>query len=328
MTIACPRVSARLTGRPMRAAPGCRRRRGSPPHLLVDDLQVLVHRAGAEVEDVPDLLVGLAVGDPEQHLGLAVGELELLLEKEDPGVRVVGGEPHQEFAVADASDEGEAELRPAGHRQVQAARAVRTARLGKPGPRRVGKGAPAGALDQHRPEKPARLGRRPENVALGVGGEQMAARAVEGGARALRRAGVGEMHPDPGEERVDGDRLGDVVDAARLQALHDVLGFRKPGHEDDRHVRGRTLLQAPAGLEAVDAGHHRVEEDDVGRHLLDELERLLPAERHQHHRAGVVQRVGEKPERLRAVVDDENGVALALRLNGHRREPPAGSGSP
>ncbi|PZQ30670.1 MAG: hypothetical protein DI559_15785, partial [Ectopseudomonas oleovorans] len=42
----------------------------------VDMLQVLVHRARAEAEDVADIAVGLAAGDPAQHLHFALGELE------------------------------------------------------------------------------------------------------------------------------------------------------------------------------------------------------------------------------------------------------------
>src|SRR4029078_9114802 len=42
--------------------------------LLVDVLQVLVHRARADAEDLADVAVGLAGGEPADHFPLAFGE--------------------------------------------------------------------------------------------------------------------------------------------------------------------------------------------------------------------------------------------------------------
>ena len=65
--------------------PSCRTRpiaspaaavRVSTPSFCEHVLQVLVHRARAGAEDVADVAVGLALGHPVQHLGLARGEAE------------------------------------------------------------------------------------------------------------------------------------------------------------------------------------------------------------------------------------------------------------
>jgi hypothetical protein len=39
--------------------------------LYVDLFEVLVHRAGRQAEDIADIAVGFALGDPDQHFGSA-----------------------------------------------------------------------------------------------------------------------------------------------------------------------------------------------------------------------------------------------------------------
>ena len=94
---------------------------------------------------------------------------------------------------------------------------------------------------------------------LRLGRQQEAAGGIERRARALREPRIGEMHADARQQLVEDDRLGDVVDAAGLEPLDDVLGLAEPGHEDHRHMRERLVaLEPAAGLEAVHARHHRV----------------------------------------------------------------------
>ena len=122
-----------------------------------------------------------------------------------------------------------------------------------------------------------------------------------------------EVHADARQQLARDDRLGDIVDAARLQALDDVLGVGQAGHEDDRHVRQRAvLLEAAAGLEAVGARHHRVHQDHVGRHLLDDRERMLAFAGDQHGHAGLLDGVGQHAQRVRRVVDHEDDISLLL----------------
>ena len=69
--------------------------------------------------------------------------------------------------------------------------------------------------------------------------------------------------------------LGDVVVRARLEALHLVLGGVERRLHDDRDERQRGVgLDAARDLHAVDARHHHVEQDQIGRRLLDLVERL------------------------------------------------------
>ncbi|MFK4593094.1 hypothetical protein ABIF55_008508 [Bradyrhizobium diazoefficiens] len=156
-----------------------------------------------------------------------------------------------------------------------------------------------------------RLRGRPEDAALPVDREQEAAGDVERGARALGQAGVAEMDTDARQHLLDHDRLGHVVDAAGVQPAHDMLGLGEARHEDHGDVgKARIALEAAAGLEAVDAGHHRIEQHDVGRDLLDDAHRRRAVERHHHRHPGAVERVGEQPQRLGRVIDNERDVAL------------------
>src|SRR5262245_13728450 len=50
------------------------------PELGEDLLQVFVHGARAETQNFRDVPVGLAAGDPKQHLSLAIGDHEAALE--------------------------------------------------------------------------------------------------------------------------------------------------------------------------------------------------------------------------------------------------------
>jgi len=61
------------------------------------------------------------------------------------------------------------------------------------------------------------------------------------------------------------DRLGHIIQPACLEALDDMLGLGQSGHEHHWHMTHRFhLFNATAGLEAIDARHHRVQQNDVG----------------------------------------------------------------
>ena len=88
-----------------------------------------------------------------------------------------------------------------------------------------------------------------------------AAGGVERGARASRDARIGEMHADARQQFVHDQRLGDVVHAAGGQAFEHVLGLGEAGHEDDgQSAEHLVALHAPAGFEAVEAGHDGIHE--------------------------------------------------------------------
>ena len=68
-----------LTSNPIRHSRqrhGSRRRPRFHPELYINMFQVFVHGARAELEDVADVFVGFAAGDPAQDFDFAFGELE------------------------------------------------------------------------------------------------------------------------------------------------------------------------------------------------------------------------------------------------------------
>src|SRR5207247_626177 len=66
---------------------------------------------------------------------------------------------------------------------------------------------------------------------------------------------------------------GHVIGAPRFEGPELVRPVLEGAHEDDRDLAGRALgAEAPAHLEAVDAGQADVQEDQLGRGLLDDLQ--------------------------------------------------------
>ena len=71
-------------------------------------------------------------------------------------------------------------------------------------------------------------------------------------------------------------RLGEVLVGPRLEPGDDVLRFRHRGHQDDRRERGLLrLFQLAADRDAVELGHHDVEQDQVGLRFMGDREGLL-----------------------------------------------------
>ena len=68
----------------------------------------------------------------------------------------------------------------------------------------------------------------------------------------------------------------------------------------------RVGLEPARDLETVEAGHHGVEQDHVGQRLGGARERRLAVERDQHGVAGVVERVVQRRDVVRHVVDDQH----------------------
>ena len=86
------------------------------------------------------------------------------------------------------------------------------------------------------------------------------------GEQALARAA--QVHPHTRHHFFGFDGFGDVIDPPRLQRGHQVFGLGEAGHEDDGDVGCcGGGLEAEGHLEAIHAGHHRVEQHDVGQGL-------------------------------------------------------------
>ena len=76
---------------------------------------------------------------------------------------------------------------------------------------------------------------------------------------------AGEDRGDPRGELARAERLDDVVVGAGLEALLDVGLLGAGGQHDDRQaVHVGVLPQRAGGVEAAHAGHHHVEDDQVG----------------------------------------------------------------
>ena len=97
--------------------------------------------------------------------------------------------------------------------------------------------------------------------------------------------------------------LGDVVGGAAREAadlVHDLAARRE---EDHRDRRGRAVaLDAQADVVAVGVGEHHVEEHEVRKQLLDELDATPPIVRHGDHH----------PVRLQAPLEDVGGGLVVL----------------
>ena len=109
-------------------------------------------------------------------------------------------------------------------------------------------------------------------------------------------------------------RLGDVVDGACLEACQLVGLLQQRGHEDHRNVtRFLEVLQSAAGFETVDAGHHHVEQDEIGMRAPRPCNCFLAILRHQHLQAAFFKYMGQHAEIGGSVVDHENGLAFGLQ---------------
>ncbi|MCZ7546193.1 MAG: hypothetical protein M5R40_22900 [Anaerolineae bacterium] len=83
---------------------------------------------------------------------------------------------------------------------------------------------------------------------------------------------------DPQDEVPHVDRLGDIVRRTGHQALGATFSRRARRDKDDGDVGGiRVVAQPAAHFDAVDVGHHHVEQDHVGRFAFGQGERLLAA---------------------------------------------------
>ena len=120
------------------------------------------------------------------------------------------------------------------------------------------------------------------------------------------------------EQLVLADRLGEEVVGAGVETLGALLSRVERGDEDDRQHRMRRIgADRRAHLVAAHAGHHHVEEDEVGALGA----RAPPAPRARCGSAGAIalrrEQVGEQLDVHRDVVDDEDlgGVARGRSLD-------------
>src|SRR6185312_9631351 len=105
----------------------------------------------------------------------------------------------------------------------------------------------------------------------------------------------------------DLEGLGDIVDATGAERLDLAVDVGQGRHEDHRYVAARVQgLHAAAGFEAVEVGHHDVEQDEIRLGEAGAVERFVAAERDEHVVAVDFEIVDEDAEIDGIVVDDED----------------------
>ena len=144
-----------------------------------------------------------------------------------------------------------------------------------------------------------------------IGGFELTVAFRELGAQACN----GQVGLDPGNDLFGLKRFCDVIHRAQGQALDLVIRIVECGQEDDRNILGlRVVFQARTGLEAIDTGHHYVEQDEIGLCPLGHLQCILAALGHQQFMAQPLQGAEQELQVGRVVVDQQDGAVVRLRL--------------
>ncbi len=110
-----------------------------------------------------------------------------------------------------------------------------------------------------------------------------------------------------GEELGLVDRLRQKIVGAGLDALDPLTLRIERGHEDDRQERRRGIgAQVPANVVAGQAGHHHVQQNEVGRFRGDLGERFLAVHGGRDSVTFHAEQVGEQLDVVRRVVDHQH----------------------
>ncbi len=124
-------------------------------------------------------------------------------------------------------------------------------------------------------------------------------------ARPLRRA---PQHGfDPRQEFLDAERLDDVVVGTQAKPRDPILLVAASG-EDDHCLRGARLPYGAQQVEAVAAGEHEVQQQQVVRPRKRQLTAHIAASRLEDSIAGMPQGVDDAAANGGIVFDDENGL--------------------
>ncbi len=135
-------------------------------------------------------------------------------------------------------------------------------------------------------------------------------------ALAPKRAGAPQNRADAQQQFARLEGLGEIVVDADLEAAHAIGGLGARGEHDDRHFGAQA--QAGGEGEAVFAGHHHVEHDDVERQAFEEAPRLAGRGGDRHAMAVLAQIGGKQVAQPPVVVDHQHMGRVVLR-RGMRR---------
>ena len=114
-----------------------------------------------------------------------------------------------------------------------------------------------------------------------------------------------QMRMHPRQHFFVAQGLREIIHAARLKPVHNIVQIRKRGDENDRNVfRARIAFQAAAGFESVEARHQHVQQNQVGQKPLRDANRLFAALGNQNAQVGVVQVREQHVNIFRRIVHD------------------------
>ncbi len=115
------------------------------------------------------------------------------------------------------------------------------------------------------------------------------------------------MMGDTDQDFLGSEGLDDIIRAACLEPLQDVLPIGQSGNEDYRHVgQFGYRLEALANRDAIEFRHHDVEQDQVRPDAFANPQRRLAIGRGKHLVALGFKRVGQYPHIDSLIVDHEN----------------------
>ena len=110
--------------------------------------------------------------------------------------------------------------------------------------------------------------------------------------------------PQPGEELFEGERLGQVIVGASVEAGDAVMDLTARGEHDDRRLNA-VLAEPAADLHAVLLGNHEIEDDGVIARRFGKLLGPLTVGRDVDGIALVLQELLEQRRELALVLDKE-----------------------
>jgi hypothetical protein len=127
------------------------------------------------------------------------------------------------------------------------------------------------------------------------------------GAALLAQRPAAQHDLDPRDQFLRAERLRQVVVCADAEAQHDVafLSLRSD-HDHGDGTRHRIGLHTAADLDAVDAGQHQVEDQQIGGLGADQAQPLLSVPAREHFVAFPLEVVLEDFADVRLVLDDDD----------------------
>jgi hypothetical protein len=125
------------------------------------------------------------------------------------------------------------------------------------------------------------------------------------GERASQAADL-EVRTHPGQDLGFGEGFGDVIDRALGKAAYLVVGRLQRSHEDDGYFRPSGIgLEAGEHLEAVQPGHHDIQQDEVGEGVFELTQGARAVLGHEQSVALRAEGLEQEPQVGRGVVHDE-----------------------